>query len=282
MESDDNVKKTMLCVLVLLFLLSGCSRNKSLSAENLASEASAETDLSSGSPTSELSHTTIPLEQDEEDDKNAIYCLQNIDEHSKVYLSSEDKDDYYADFNIVVETENNTYSTYIGLYEKRFLSTSTITTDDFNQDNCPDFLVWCLVSPNGGTVCQMYTFKSDTLELLCDLNDMDIDLTWTFQDNYVLMVENADKTANITVNVAEQIDPEVNPTYYDENGKVIKEQFVFYRPIDICTVQYSEEGETQICCTRIAQYGVIMYLNYTLAYDLETDSFDVVQLTTIE
>lgn len=270
------MKKTAIFMLILVLLLSGCSGNKS------ETQAPADTVLSSDQAVNTATDATTPTDDSAEVKESLYFCNQKIDENSEVYLFSNVKDDYYGELQLIVEMEDKTHSISIGTYEKQFFTTSNILVDDFNQDDEPDFLVWCLISPNGGTVCQLYTFNGEQLELICDLNEMELGISATAQENYMLFIENVSQTERIEINLAEQMDPSENPGLYDEQGRYTKQINLFYRSIEDCFVTYTQNNLPVINCQRIVEYGAATRISYLLQYDAQTGAFVVGDLKVVE
>ena len=267
------MKKYLVIVMIFMAILSGCSQARMPAADSESAEITQTTGIPENPTVLQGTDTTY----DVSNELSVTFADELFaDQFKRGYLYFEnDTTNAFADLYLKIETSDQTLSANLCYGEKKFFPSGDIIIRDFNQDGCPDFFVWCMVSTNGGAVCQIYSLQSGYLNLLCDLNKMDSGITVSPQDNYRILVEDAAKTSCFQVDLASRIDPTLNPDLYDNNGKLQKDFVLSFRSIDEYTVDQTDLGVPCIVCTRVMQYNFRITITYTVVYSPETHTFTV-------
>lgn len=257
----------LLVNILLLLLLSGCHIPSTSSDVSDCTTKAEHTQATTEASTPESTSDKIVYYN-----KQAKLTSESIEDTVTVYTYNEQSVVYATPVYIDAKMNNRTVTYELGPWDKRvFKNGGGLFIADVDGNGTDEMILFMEITGNGGALAQIFAVKDDKITLLYDLNDLPVELTHTYQDGYVLLLENTSVGFACSIDVSKQFDP----TYFDENGRLAKEREnnVYTRPISSGTVESTKEGVLPtITCSRYVQLSSVLgTLQTTFRYDKEKE-----------
>lgn len=254
-------KVLSLFVLMLVISVVGCGVGHT---ESSAKTTTQNNDAQSSSDISENKRQVIHQGQGKLTSDNSI---------GTVTVYTEEQTNKDIDVSVYLEAKVNGKSLLydLGNYDKHVLKYGGgLFLTDLTGDEIDEIVLFMEISARGVALAQIYQVVSDDLVLFCDLNDIMPDITTSYCDNYVAILEDSSVGFHQELDVSKEFIPE----QFNENGCLIKGIDVFLHPIHQGWVEKADSPRV-ICMRYVYLTNCLGKIQTTIEYDSNTNTMAI-------
>lgn len=184
--------------------------------------------------------------------------------------------DLFADLYISAQINNDILTCNLGSWEQTVFQKGSLYLTDLDNNGTDEILLFMEITRNGGSLAQAYAVRENKIVSLCDLDVFDLELDVTFENDYVMLLENK----QIGFSQAYNISKEFAADSFDENGRLKFDRNIFLYPIDVNSVIIESIGDKPIIrYNRIFKLtNRIGELQITIQYASEQGAFRCVNI----
>lgn len=193
-----------------------------------------------------------------------------------VFTGITEKSDVYADVYMEAVQNGNVLTYELGCWDPRVLCNGDLFLSDLDGDGTDEIILFMEISGNGEAIAQVFTVQTGRISLLCNLNEVDLELNTIYQDGYSMILENKSVGFSVTVDIAKEFGQE----HFDENGKFTGVSTVFFESINSGIVESDTQGELpRISCNRsVFLTNYLGELRTAFQYNPATDSLVLISM----
>lgn len=194
-----------------------------------------------------------------------------------VYSKSSDSE-YQTEVFLGAHVGDNKYAYSLGEWDASVFEHGSIIVTDLNDDEVDEIVLYMEVTKNGGTLTQVFSVKDNAINLICDLNELDLEIDTIYENDYSMKLENEDVGFSCRLDISNQFSPD----QFDAEGKALVGTKILLLPINSCKIV--SDGESQeIHCTRLFRLtDYLGAINIVYIYDDESASLEVKNLNYVE
>ena len=192
-----------------------------------------------------------------------------------VIFSHSSQSDYDTEVFLSAKTNENIYSYNLGKWDSSVFERGQLYVTDLNNDEIDEIILYMEVTKNGGSLAQVFSVEDKGITLICDLNELDLQIDTIYSDDYCMILEN--KTVNFSCNI--DISNQFAPERFDSKGKALVSSKIWLLPIDSCELVINGDLR-EIHCTRICRLtDYLGVIDIVFDYNGVSDSFEVKELS---